>query len=196
VKHKAATWANIATKMQTAAMFWSVKWMKTGCTVNARKNLKINLISQGETMSTHLHRVQDEIRALLRGRGLRATASRMAVLVALHERQTPMTHDQIMTALADEHHDKASVWRILSELSEKGILRRMDLGDRVWRYELLDACRNIDHDHSHFLCNDCGDVMCLPPLRVEAPSGGLPPILKDASYQIRIEGTCGACVSG
>ena len=146
-------------------------------------------------MGSHLQHVQDEIRGLLRGKGLRATASRLAVLVALHERKAPMTHDQIMSTLPPNQHDKASVWRLLSELSEKGVLRRMDLGDRVWRYELLDACRDIAQNHSHFLCNDCGDVTCLPPLSVNDTSGALPDVLQKANFQIRIEGTCGDCVA-
>ena len=142
-------------------------------------------------MNDHLLIVQQEVRGLLKSKGLRATSTRLAVLVALHERHAPMTHDQVMAALSQGRHDKASVWRILSELSDKGLLRRMDLGDRVWRYELLDECQTVDHNHSHFLCNDCGDVTCLPPLAVET----VPEFLKKAKYEIRIEGTCGDCVT-
>ena len=145
-------------------------------------------------MNNHPHTARDEVRNLLRERGLRATASRLAVLVALYQRKAPMTHDQIMSQLSGAHHDKASVWRILSELSERGILNRMDLGDRVWRYELLGACHDLDQNHTHFLCSDCGDVTCLPPLAIEAVSGTIPEFLKKAKYQIRIEGTCGECI--
>ena len=133
------------------------------------------------------------MRALLRAQGKRATAARLAVLVKLHEQAAPMSHEQIMTALPAGLHDKASVWRVLSDLSESGALRRMDLGDRIWRYELNDACRPISADHAHFLCEDCGVVSCLPPLMVQTRDGTLPSVLKQANYRIRVTGTCAEC---
>lgn len=147
-------------------------------------------------MSSATEHVQTEIRELLRSRGLRGTASRIAVLVVLHEHRGPMTHEQLMEQLGPAGHDKASVWRILSDLAEIGLLRRMDLGDRVWRYELLDECRALTDDHPHFLCEQCGDVSCLPPLELRAPEGALPKELLGADFQVRIMGTCGTCNAG
>lgn len=135
------------------------------------------------------------MRALLRSHGKRATASRLAVLVTLHERAEPMSHEQIMEVLPAGLYDRASVWRVLADLADCGALRRMDLGDRVWRYELDDACRPVESDHPHFLCEDCGTVSCLPPLVIRAANGGLPGVLRDASYRIRVMGTCGKCLS-
>ena len=106
-----------------------------------------------------------------------------------------MTHEQIMDTLPEGKYDRASVWRLLSELAEKELLCRMDLGDRVWRYELVDACRSIDASHAHFLCSRCGTVACLPPLEIRTQAGKLPRALNQAEFSIRIEGTCGACLS-
>ena len=107
-----------------------------------------------------------------------------------------MTHEQVMASLEPGAHDKASVWRILSDLADCGILRRMDLGDRVWRYELRDACRNVTDDHPHFLCEECGDVSCLPPLEVRALNGSLPEKLLNADFRVRVMGRCGVCAVG
>ena len=131
---------------------------------------------------------------MIRSRSLRATGVRIDVLVVLHEAAGPMTHEQVFAGLRGGLYDKASIWRILSDLAEAGILRRMDLGDRVWRYELMDACRSVVDDHPHFLCEDCGDVRCLPPLEVRAKDGNLPPQLSDAEFHIRVMGRCGVCV--
>jgi Fur family ferric uptake transcriptional regulator len=139
--------------------------------------------------------LESELRALLRSQNMRATSVRLAVLSILHEHQGPMTHEQVMESLPGSKFDRASVWRLLSELSEKGLLRRMDLGDRVWRYELLDACRTIESTHSHFLCGQCGEVSCLPPLELVTHEGKLPGILNHAEFTIRIEGTCGVCLT-
>lgn len=146
-------------------------------------------------MAHSLDHVRDEIRTLLRARGMRATASRLAVLVALHEEAGPMTHEQIMETLPTGAYDKATVWRILSDLADEGVLRRMDLGDRVWRYELLDACRSVADDHAHFLCEACGTVSCLPPLEIRAQQGKLPPVLKGADIRVKVTGTCADCLA-
>ena len=145
-------------------------------------------------MSNSIQDVQAEARSLLKTQGMRATSQRIAVLVVLHERRAPMTHEEVMGVLSSGLYDKASVWRVLSDLVGVGVVRRMDLGDRVWRYELNDACRAVTNDHAHFLCDTCGDVTCLPPLEVRAVEGGLPKALLDADFQIRISGNCGPCL--
>jgi Fur family transcriptional regulator, ferric uptake regulator len=150
----------------------------------------------GGSLTKDVESVRSEIRATLRGQGLRCTSARIAVLVTLHEQQAPMTHEQVMATLPSGAYDKASVWRILSDLADCGILRRMDLGDRVWRYELLDACRAVTDDHPHFLCEACGEVSCLPPLEVRARDGLLPDILLKADFRVRVTGKCGECVGG
>ena len=147
-------------------------------------------------MGSAIEKVRDEVRTMLRERGLRATSSRIGVLEVLHEKSLPMTHEQVMEQLPGGVHDKASVWRILSDLADSGLLRRMDLGDRVWRYELIDTCRAVTDDHSHFLCVDCGAVSCLPPLEIRASHGELPKALLGARFQVRATGTCSACIAG
>ncbi len=132
------------------------------------------------------------MRTLLRDRGLRATAARIVVLEVLHEQRGPMSHEGVMAQLPEGVHDKASIWRILSDLADNGLLRRMDLGDRVWRYELLDDCRSVTDDHPHFLCEGCGEVRCLPPLEIRSPDGALPDALLGAGFHVRVMGTCAA----
>lgn len=149
----------------------------------------------GNALNSHMESVRNEVRGLLREQGLRCTSSRIAVLVTLHERGAPMTHEQVMASLPPGAFDKASIWRILSDLADCGILRRMDLGERIWRYELRDACRPVTDDHPHFLCEVCGDVSCLPPLEVRSVGGVLPEVLRHAEFHVRVTGKCGACVA-
>ena len=106
-----------------------------------------------------------------------------------------MTHEQLMDALPENTFDRASIWRVLADLAECGILRRMDLGDRVWRYELHDECRVVSHDHAHFLCEQCGIVHCLPPVELRSPDGQIPSVLQGAVFRLRIMGDCADCVS-
>ena len=43
------------------------------------------------------------------------------------------------------------------------------------------------------LCEDCGEVSCLPPLEIRARDGALPDALLGAEFRVRVMGTCAAC---
>ena len=146
-------------------------------------------------MSHAHHNVEQELRDRLRALSLRATAPRLAVLHALHAHRAPMTHEEVMESLSPQRLDRATVYRILGDLSDRQLLRKMDLGDHVWRFELRDDCRAIDHDHAHFLCEDCGTVSCLPPLELRARDGALPDVLKGADVRLKVTGRCADCAA-
>ncbi len=141
------------------------------------------------------HADQTAYRALLKEKGLRATSPRLVVMVTLRELNCPVTHDEVMSNLPPGAYDKASIWRVLSDLTAVGILRRMDLGDRNWRYEFVDENQTAEDSHPHFLCEACGVVSCLPALKVTTLDGSLPQVLTHASFQIRIAGTCQVCLA-
>ena len=134
-----------------------------------------------------------EMRGLLRAKSLRVTRVRLGVLEVLHDAQKPMTHEEVMSILKAEYYDKASVWRVLADLETKGILQRMDMGDRIWRYELFDDCRKIERTHAHFMCTVCHDVSCLPSVALTATKGELPAKLKNQTCSIIVSGICDAC---
>jgi Fur family ferric uptake transcriptional regulator len=146
-------------------------------------------------MSNPTHIARLEFRALLKEHGLRATAPRLAVMMALNNANRPLTHDAVVASLPAGAHDKASIWRVLSDLTTVGILRRMDLGDRIWRYEFVDENQTAEDSHPHFLCEACGVVSCLPALKVTTLDGELPKELSNATFQIRIAGTCQMCLA-
>lgn len=101
------------------------------------------------------------VRDLLRRMQLRATQSRVAVLQILKSAQGPITHAEVTEKLAPRGFDKASIFRNLIELSEAGLLLRLELGDHVWRYELRGDETQEKDNHLHFLCTDCGRISCL-----------------------------------
>jgi len=138
----------------------------------------------------------NDLRARLRGAGLRATGARVSVLRALEGRGTPSSHTEVFGDLRDAGWDRATLYRNLMDLSEAGLLRRVELGDHVWRYELVSAPKDAGHDadHPHFLCTRCGDVACLPDVRVEAPQG-LGPAAVAAGVSIQFRGVCARCAT-
>jgi len=131
---------------------------------------------------------------MLRAAGLRATAARVAVLRLLHGLDAPTSHPEVHAALSEEGWDRATLYRNLNDLTDKGLLRKSDLGDHLWRYELAGDDHHEGENHPHFLCTECGDVSCLPDL-VLPHMPGAPKALQKGVVDIQFRGTCDACAT-
>lgn len=140
-------------------------------------------------------RVQ-ELRTRLRSAGLRATGPRMAVLEYLIEVGGPVTHGDVAEHLEPSGLDRATVYRNLIDLSDVGILRRADLGDHVWRFELIgEGGSEVEEVHPHFVCNSCGVVACLPEQAITIRAvRGAPRALRRPGLEIKVSGLCDACL--
>ena len=138
-------------------------------------------------------RQREQFREQVRSAGLRATKSRIAVLCLLADRAVPMSHAEVTDALSSQDWDRATLYRNLTDLTDAGLLRRFDLGDRVWRFELATTAHDAEStEHPHFLCTSCGDVQCLPTLQL--PAGrNLPRAVTAGSVAIQVRGVCDTC---
>jgi len=108
------------------------------------------------------------VKTRIRDSGLRCTAARLAVMDHLGSAAGPRTHAEVSEALANLGFDRATIYRNLTELTEKKLVSRVELGDHVWRFEIK---RTGEHgaageDHPHFLCTTCGEISCLDDVRV------------------------------
>lgn len=140
-----------------------------------------------------------ELRATLRKAGLRSTAPRIAVLQWLSRTQSPVSHPELFEALADAGFDRATLYRNLIDLSEAGIVRRTDLGDHVWRYELRSSedghVGDSSFGHPHFVCTGCGEVACLPgvAVRIVTTSAETPRSVRSRKVAVQLSGRCNQC---
>ena len=142
-----------------------------------------------------------DVRAVLRGVGLRVTVARIAVMEHLRAATGPETHAEVSDALAAEGFDRATIYRNLTELTEAGLVSRVDLGDHMWRFEW----RRGEHagrgeDHPHFLCTSCGEVSCLDDVKVaitpkKRPAAAAKKEKRDigAVTEVLLKGQCGRC---
>ena len=107
-------------------------------------------------------------KARIREAGLRCTAARLAVMDHLGSAGGPRTHAEVSEALASLGFDRATIYRNLTELTEKNLLSRVELGDHVWRFEIKrpGAHGAPGEEHPHFLCTTCGEISCLDDVRV------------------------------
>jgi Fur family ferric uptake transcriptional regulator len=95
----------------------------------------------------------------LRGNGRRVTRQRLAVLAAV-ERSPHATADDAAAAVRAElpHIAVQSVYVILADLTELGLLRRIETPHSPARYET-----RVGDNHHHAVCTGCGrieDVDC------------------------------------
>jgi Fur family ferric uptake transcriptional regulator len=136
----------------------------------------------------------EKVREQLREAGLRCTAARLWVMQHLVEAASPLTHAQVADSLEPRGFDRATIYRNLIELTEAGLLSRIELGDHVWRFEMRRPGGAENVDHPHFVCVQCGDVSCLPSLSVNikpAPGTKRSPIGKIT--EVLLKGRCEQC---
>ena len=131
------------------------------------------------------------LKTLIREAGLRATMPRIEVLGRLEASRAPLSHGDLAEELVPLGFDRATVYRNLNDLVEIGLATRVDLGDHVWRFERRDGSADASGDHPHFLCNDCGDVVCLPEIEIPLPREAAKPI-RDVQ-DVVLRGRCSSC---
>lgn len=135
-----------------------------------------------------------DLRARIRSTGLRSTPARLAVLQALEQQSTPVTHADLAAELVPQGFDKATVYRNLIDLTDAGMLSRSELGDHVWRFELRGDADAHTSEHPHFLCLDCGEVSCLSEVNVAiSPLPGKKSTAIGRVTEILLKGHCGRC---
>ncbi len=131
---------------------------------------------------------------VLREAGLRATAARVAVLKMLAVAGSPQSHADVVEALGDEGFDQSTLFRCLNEMAESRLLTRLDLGDQIRRFELRQIEGADTLEHPHFMCVDCGKLLCLKDFKVAiSPSRGPRRDILGTITEVLLRGHCGQC---
>lgn len=129
-----------------------------------------------------------QVRTELHERGLRATASRIAVLCFVRESTRPVTHAEVADAFQDEAWDRATLYRNLTDLVGAGLLRRV----------LLGSTRHFEpsgrEPHPHFVCTECGLVECAHTVHVPLQANDKAPrSVQSGNVEIQLHGVCDTC---
>jgi Fur family ferric uptake transcriptional regulator len=93
---------------------------------------------------------------------------------------------------ADRPVARASIYRILDLLGERGLINRLELGDGTTRYELIDPAG--DHHH-HLLCDSCGRLVPFDDRELEHAIDRLARRLdfRTDDHEVVLHGACSAC---
>jgi len=133
----------------------------------------------------------DEAEALLRERGLRASAARRLVLETLFAAETPLSAEQVAEGVIGRvpRSDLASVYRNLERLQEVGLVRHMHLGHGPGLYVLAGSAQE------YLVCEACDAMLAVDPPLLD----GLRATIEDAfGYRVAfghfpIVGLCPDC---
>jgi Fur family ferric uptake transcriptional regulator len=91
--------------------------------------------------------------------GLRRGGARSAIVELLGLQTCALPVFEIEDALrkSERQAARASIYRVLDELVELGLVTRIDVGDGVARYEALYP--DGTNHHHHMVCDSCGDLV-------------------------------------
>lgn len=137
-----------------------------------------------------------EERALgrLRSGGRRAGGARDAVIGVLGRQDCAVSAQEAADILEAEGRGVgiASVYRALETLTSLGLVRRLELGDGVARFEPVHA--GGEHHH-HAVCDTCGQVTPFDDARLEGAMARIERELPHevTSHDVVIHGTCADC---
>ena len=136
---------------------------------------------------------RDDARRLLKSKGLRVTPPRLAVLALVMNAESPLSHSQVVARLDDTHWDPATIFRNLVKLRDAGLILVVNRANGIDRYA-LPLTEGDTHGHPHFVCEDCGQVSCLPDALMASTKA---PDRWSASIQgaaIQLRGACPDCI--
>jgi Fur family transcriptional regulator, ferric uptake regulator len=126
--------------------------------------------------------------------GYRRGGARRAILELLDEQPCALSAVEIEQALTERGREvsRASVYRVMDELAEIGLLQRVEIGQGMVRYEPV---RHGPGHHHHLVCDHCGRLQPFTDDTLERAirrlSERLP--LQVSEHEIVIHGACETC---
>ena len=138
-------------------------------------------------METRVHSFSE----VLRDAGLKATKSRLTVLEALADMGGHCSADDVHQYLAEKDVDvpRGTVFNVVGDLSDRGVLMVTDVGPGRTLYEYADVW------HHHFVCRQCKVIIDVPCFVGKKPcllpDGVLEADIEEA--QVIFRGICHKC---
>ncbi len=126
--------------------------------------------------------------------GYRRGGARHAILELLDEQTCALSAVEIERALLVRGREvsRASVYRVMDELEEIGLVQRVEIGQGIVRYEPL---RHGPGHHHHLVCDSCGRLEPFTDEGLERAIRRLSERLpaRVSEHEIVLHGSCESC---
>jgi Fur family transcriptional regulator, ferric uptake regulator len=136
----------------------------------------------------------EHARAVLGQAGHRTGGARNAVIDLLAAQRCALSALEIEDRLrtGERQVARASIYRVLELLQERGLVARIELGDATARYELIDPAGG---HHHHLLCDSCGSLVPFDDGDLERSIDRLSRRLgfRAHAHDVVLHGDCSAC---
>ncbi len=136
----------------------------------------------------------EHARAVLGQAGHRKGGARNAMIDLLAEQPCALSAFEIEDQLRASKRSvaRASIYRILELLQDRGLVARLELGDAMTRYELIDPA---GAHHHHLLCDTCGHLVPFDDGDLERSIDRLSRRLgfDTHEHEVILRGECSAC---
>jgi Fur family transcriptional regulator, ferric uptake regulator len=130
--------------------------------------------------------------AAIRATGARLTQGRVKVLEVLQRAGRALTHNEIEREVTETSPlDRVTVYRVLDWLTREQIAHKVPGDDRVWRFTI--AGQKQAHQHAHFQCTDCSQVICLEEDVAASIKPRLPTGYRSVGVEVTVKGQCRDC---
>jgi Fur family ferric uptake transcriptional regulator len=126
--------------------------------------------------------------------GYRRGGARRAILALLDEQACALSAVEIERALVERGSEvsRASVYRVMDELEEIGVVQRVEIGQGIVRYEPV---REGPGHHHHLVCDRCGRLEPFTDEGIERAirrlSDRLP--VQVSEHEVVLHGACETC---
>jgi Fur family ferric uptake transcriptional regulator len=138
----------------------------------------------------------EHARAVLNQSGHHRGAARDAVIDLLAGQSCALSALEIDDRLSagERQVARASVYRILELLQDRGLVTRLELGDATARFERVDPAGG---HHHHLLCDSCGSVVPFDDDDLERSIDRLSRRLGFSAdaHEVVLRGACSACAN-
>ena len=138
--------------------------------------------------------VIDELRKIVKQKGLKYTEQREIVLSILLDAQDHLTAEEVYNEIKKEHPDSnigiATVYRALSFLEEVDLITSIAFGTDGKKYE-----SNAKSHHDHLICTSCGKIVEFLDDEIEKRQDRIAKKnkFKITSHSMQLYGTCETC---
>jgi Fur family ferric uptake transcriptional regulator len=129
--------------------------------------------------------------------GYRRGGARRAILELLDEQSCALSAVEIEQALTSRRREvsRASVYRVMDELEEIGLVQRVEIGQGMVRYEPV---RHGPGHHHHLVCDSCGRLQPFTDDELERTIRRVAERLtmRVSEHEIVLHGACQTCADG